>query len=181
MILHIDQLQAVAEVSVDFDAQQCRLPQEEIGKFLAPIHLVAQARKVEEEITLEGRVSSSLQMTCARCLHPYREALDESFEVVYLPYPEELNAKEELELDEADMNIVYYTDEEIDLTALVHDQVLLLLPVKPLCKADCAGLCPSCGKDLNEGPCSCSHDTVDPRFAVLKTLLASEPSENPSE
>lgn len=180
MILHIDQLQPLTEVSVDFDAQHCRIPQE-IGEFMTPIHLEAQVRKVGEEITIEGRVSSSAHMKCARCLRPHRQHLDESFEVAYLPYPEELDAKDELELDEADMNIMYYTGEEIDLTALVHDQVLLLIPVKPLCKADCAGLCPSCGKDLNEGPCSCSQDTVDPRFAVLKNLLASEKPEKTSE
>lgn len=181
MILHIDQLQALTQVSVDFDAQQCRIPQEEIGKFMTPIHLEAQVRKVGEEISIEGQVSASLQMNCARCLRPHREEFDEAFDVTYLPYPEELNTKDELELDEADMNIVYYTGEEIDLTDLVHDQVLLLIPVKPLCKADCAGLCPSCGKDLNEGPCSCSYDTVDPRFAVLKNLLTSEKSEKSSE
>ena len=171
MILHIDQLHAMTELTVDFDAQQCHFPQD-IGKFIAPIHLDARVRKVGEEIQIEGRVSSALQMNCARCLRPHREDLDESFDVTYLPYPEELDSKDELELDEADMNIVYYTGEEIDLTELVRDQVLLLIPVKPLCKADCAGLCPSCGKDLNEGPCSCSQATVDLRFAVLKNLLS---------
>lgn len=180
MILQIDQLHALTELSVDFDAQQCDLPRE-IGTLVTPIHLDAQVRKVREEIVIEGRVSSWIQMSCARCLKPHQVHLDDSFEVKYLPYPQELDSVEEIELNETDMGITYYTGEDINLTELVREQVLLLLPVKALCKTDCAGLCPSCGKDLNEGPCSCAQEPVDHRFAMLKNLLFSEVSEKSSE
>lgn len=180
MILQIEQLHALTELSLDFGAQQCDLPRE-IGTLAAPVHLDAQVRKVREEITIEGQLSSWIQMSCARCLKPHQVHLDDSFEVKYLPYPKELDSVEEIELNETDMSIIYYTGEEINLTELVREQVLLLLPVKSLCKTDCAGLCPSCGKDLNEGPCSCAKKSGDHRFAVLKDLLSSELSEKSSE
>ncbi|GAK61438.1 hypothetical protein U27_01338 [Candidatus Vecturithrix granuli] len=180
MILQIDQLHALTKLSVDFDAQQCDLPRE-IGMLVTPIHLDAQVRKVREEVVIEGQVLAWIQMSCARCLKPHQVHLDDSFEVKYLPYPKELDSVEEIELNETDMSIIYYTGEDINLTELVREQVLLLLPVKPLCKTDCAGLCPSCGKDLNEGPCFCAKKPVDHRFAVLKDLLSSELSEKFSE
>ena len=46
----------------------------------------------------------------------------------------------------------------------------MALPMKPLCKPDCKGLCPSCGKDLNLGACGCTHETIDPRWEALKAL-----------
>ncbi len=179
MILQIDQLHTLTEVSLDFGVQECDFPRE-IGILTAPIHLDAQVRKVGEEIAITGQVSSCVQMSCARCLKPHQEEIHDSFDVIYLPTPEKTHPLEEIELNEADMNVIYYTGEELNLTELAREQVLLLLPVKPLCKADCAGLCPSCGKDLNEGPCSCSHESVDARFAALKNLLSTETSENVS-
>lgn len=179
MILQIDQLHALTELSVDFTAQECDFPRE-IGIFKTPIHLDAQVRKVGKEIIITGQVSSSVQMSCARCLKLYQEDLQDSFDVTYLPFPQETGHLEEIELNETDMNILYYTGEQINLAELARDQILLLLPVKPLCKADCAGLCPSCGKDLNEGPCTCSSESMDSRFAVLKNLLSAATSEKSS-
>lgn len=60
---------------------------------------------------------------------------------------------------------------EIDLKELLRSEILTAIPFKVLCRDDCKGLCPKCGKDLNEGPCSCADDDVDPRLAILKTLL----------
>ena len=59
---------------------------------------------------------------------------------------------------------------EIDLTEAVQEQILLSLPLRPLCREDCKGLCPGCGEDLNKGACGCSGKAVDPRLAVLGNL-----------
>jgi uncharacterized protein len=61
-------------------------------------------------------------------------------------------------------------DDHIDLAPMVHDAVFLDLPLAPLCKEDCAGLCVQCGADLNEGPCGCLPPK-DPRWAMLEDLL----------
>ena len=59
----------------------------------------------------------------------------------------------------------------LDLDDLIMNDILLELPTKLLCRDDCMGLCPECGKNLNDGTCSCRKETVDPRLAVLKQLL----------
>jgi uncharacterized protein len=176
MILHIERLQRPLELCVDVDHQQCDLPLD-LGRFIAPIHLDAHVRKVEEEITIEGRISTHIEMTCSRCLKPHDEYIDDMFEVVYCPKPDEQEAVDEIELNETDLNASYYEGGSIAVSELIREQLLLLLPIKPLCKADCAGLCPSCGKDLNEGPCNCSADNFDPRFAALRQLLHTNESD----
>jgi uncharacterized protein len=62
----------------------------------------------------------------------------------------------------------------VDLSELIRQTLLVNLPLQPLCRAECAGLCPQCGKNLNEGPCDCPTETVDPRFAALESLLDDE-------
>lgn len=63
-------------------------------------------------------------------------------------------------------------DYKLDTVSLLRDDILLELPSKFLCKESCKGLCPKCGKNLNEGECSCSKQEIDPRLAVLKQLLS---------
>jgi uncharacterized protein len=61
---------------------------------------------------------------------------------------------------------------EIDLEPMLRDALTLALPLNPVCREDCAGLCAHCGKDLNEGACDCVEDTTDPRWEALASLRA---------
>ena len=176
MILHIERLRPVQELACGFDSQACQLPKE-FGTLIADAHLEARVRKVEEEITIEARLKAEIEMPCSRCLKEHRQRIDEAFEVIYLPEPEEQDNVDEIELAETDLNVEFYADETIDLAELVREQLLVLLPIKPLCREDCAGLCPSCGQDLNEETCACPKDAIDPRLAVLGKLLAQKTSE----
>jgi uncharacterized protein len=74
-----------------------------------------------------------------------------------------------MELAEDDLDLYSYEDEEVDLTPLFRDQVILAVPFAPLCKEDCKGLCPQCGADRNHETCDCKPP-VDPRWAALQTL-----------
>ncbi len=170
MILHLQQLHDVEDLSVDFDGQQCDFPAD-AGKLRKPIHLEAHVRKVRDEITIEGRLSTRVDVVCARCLKAHDEILDEAFEVVYFPQPALLGQDDDVELTPSELDCYYYEGETISLLEVVRDQVLLMIPVKPLCRPDCAGLCPTCGKNLNLGPCECAPQTGDARFAVLEQLL----------
>jgi uncharacterized protein len=67
--------------------------------------------------------------------------------------------------------------EHLDLRPLVRDALLLELPIAPLCRDDCRGLCPTCGADLNEGTCACEDPTSDPRWSVLDRLRQAEAGE----
>ena len=67
--------------------------------------------------------------------------------------------------------------EQLDLAPLVHDALLLELPIAPLCRDDCAGLCAACGADLNEEACGCDQVAVDPRWEALEALATPQVSE----
>jgi uncharacterized protein len=170
MILHLQQLQNVEDLCVDLDGQRCDFPAD-AGKIRAPIHLEAHIRKVGHEVAIEGHLSTQVEVLCARCLKPHKEVLSETFEVVYCPKPVIPEDADEVELEGGELDCYYYEGETISLFELVHDQLILMIPVKPLCRPDCAGLCPLCGRNLNNGLCECASQTVDPRLAVLGKLL----------
>lgn len=170
MMLDIQQIHEVEELCFDVDGRQCDFPPG-AGKLRASIHLEAHVRKIGKELAFEGQISTVVELNCARCLKPHNEILHDTFAVVYRPKPTSEMSVDEIELDGSDLNIYYYTGEVISISELVRDQLLLLLPVKPLCRPDCAGICPSCGKNLNRGPCNCVTESLDPRLAVLGELL----------
>ncbi|MBI5187527.1 MAG: DUF177 domain-containing protein, partial [Nitrospirae bacterium] len=70
-----------------------------------------------------------------------------------------------------ELDMGFYSGEELELLDLIKEQVMLNLPMKPLCSDSCKGICPQCGTDLNEGNCGCSREDIDPRLEVLKRLL----------
>lgn len=76
-----------------------------------------------------------------------------------------------LESSKEDDQMLVVEDMKLDLKELVYTEVLLFLPAKNLCKPDCKGICPNCGKNLNEGECGCDNQTVDPRLKILEQLL----------
>ncbi len=171
MIVHLDKLHHYPQnFSFDMPAEECCLPAD-VGVLTSAIHLDARMRRLYDEITVEGRMSAQLEMPCSRCLKLHEECLDETFELTYFPRPVEEDFVDELELDESELTVSYYDGETLDLHEIVREQLFLSLPAKPLCKEDCAGLCPSCGQDFNEGTCDCPKVEGDPRFAVLKQLL----------
>jgi len=170
MILRIDNLRPTQEFAFDVDSQACEMPTN-LGTFQTPIHFDAFVRKIETEITIAGHFTVDLEMACARCLRPHTEHLDESFEVIYYPVPAKQTPADEAELHATDLDVGYYDGETLSLLDVLREQLLIGLPVQPLCQANCAGLCPSCGQDLNDGPCGCQRAAGDPRFAVLAQLF----------
>ncbi|WP_025688154.1 YceD family protein [Paenibacillus zanthoxyli] len=117
-------------------------------------------------VTVEGKLSGDADMLCARCLTPVKTHMD-------IPFAETFKwGKEPAEPEEdADDDLIYVTDEAVDLTSYVQESYLLHLPLSVLCTPDCKGLCPTCGHNLNEGACSCDNTVIDPRLAGLKDFF----------
>ncbi len=84
----------------------------------------------------------------------------------------------EREIEEDDLETSYYRDDQIDLNELMREQFYLALPMKPLCREDCKGLCAQCGTNLNTGTCDCAPVWEDPRLAALKALKGPRNIEN---
>ena len=136
----------------------------------------------EKDIFLNGTIQGRLSGQCGRCLEPYAFALDREFSLVLSPQPtpgQEIELGQELREDE--LSTSFYHGDTIDLSALVHEQILLTLPSIPLCKEECRGLCAQCGADLNHETCECQQTQQaqqkekeqDPRLAIFSSLRAS--------
>ena len=131
-----------------------------------------------EALYLEGGIAGSLELECARCLTRYVHALREDFRLVLEPagdrVPAEPEAAEALARDGlalADaLESGCFRGPEIELGAYLREVVALGLPVKPLCKEDCRGLCPRCGADRNRESCGCEIKRPDSPFAALAAL-----------
>ena len=125
--------------------------------------------KAETIVTVSGDVNVTLGLECSRCIKEFSYPLSSSFRVDYMPL-KEMGKDKEYELKGADLDISFYKEDRIDLTELIKEQILISLPMQPLCSPDCKGLCPKCGKDLKVGPCKCEIKEIDPRFEILKKL-----------
>jgi uncharacterized protein len=120
-----------------------------------------------QELFFLGSIEGSVVGHCGRCLETYTFPLSAHFSLVLVPN-EALPSQTGLTDDDLDLS--YYSGEEIDLTPLIDEQIILALPTRPLCSEECKGLCPSCGKDLNTETCDCPRSAGDPRLAVLRDL-----------
>lgn len=105
--------------------------------------------KTNDSFVLTGQLSGVLSLICSRCLEKFEHEI-------------QLEIEEELLKDELD-NL-----EMVNLIGLLQENILLALPIKNICSADCKGLCTVCGQNLNEKECNCKKETIDPRLAILK-------------
>jgi len=135
-------------------------------RIVAPVSLAFDIHKDKETYRLVGRVRSALELSCGRCLEPFRWDVDEPFELTY--EPRRAAVESEREIGDEDFSAAFYENDAIDLDKLVKERFEMSLPMKPLCREDCKGLCPACGTNLNTGACDCRREWEDPRFAALK-------------
>ena len=138
-------------------------------QIVAPVELEFDLHKDKDKFRLVGRVKAGLELSCSRCLEPYRFPIDATFDLRYLP-ASEASTEAEREIEENDLETSYYSEDQIDLNELMREQFYLALPMKPLCLDDCKGLCAQCGTNLNTGACDCTPVWDDPRLAALKEL-----------
>jgi uncharacterized protein len=125
--------------------------------------------EVVRDIRVKGKLDASLEVACARCLDPVVHDIARSFDLLYRPLGVD-SGHEELSVTDAEAEIGYYEGEGLQLEDTLREQVLLALPLKTICRDDCQGLCPQCGKNLNEGRCSCVDQVEDPRWSALREI-----------
>ncbi len=119
-------------------------------KFKDPIYLDISAHIVSGNLVVSGKISTKVHMSCSLCLKPFtRTWADPSYHF--------------------DCEVLQPHD-TIDLTENIREAIIVGLPVKPLCREDCKGLCPSCGTNWNSASCGCSKKKMDIRWADLNKL-----------
>jgi len=125
--------------------------------------------KIIQDIRIQGRLATRLELSCARCLEPVMQDVKREFELLYRPQGADAG-RDEMSVTDAEAEISYYEGEGILLDDVVREQVLLAAPLKVTCREDCKGLCPLCGTNLNLGQCSCAVAQEEPRWAALKEI-----------
>lgn len=137
--------------------------------FPRPLSIEVKARREFDHVRVDGHVSTAIKLACSRCLEEFETGIDSAFVIFYTEQAGQ-PMDEEIELSEKDLVSAYYQGNEIDLTPEIEEQVIMELPVKPLCREECKGLCPSCGAPLNRGECGCNRGDFNIKFSALKDL-----------
>jgi uncharacterized protein len=146
------------------------LPVVEGVEYLGPVRIELEISRSGEQLQVRGAVEAAVRQACVRCLQPVESSVrGEISEVARKPGADEKR-------NDAPEGMVYHDGESLDLAQEVREVVLLEIPANPLCRPECAGLCPRCGANLNEGPHACRvAPAVDPRLAALEALRKLKP------
>ena len=114
-------------------------------------------------LELLGMAKGSLQLICSRCLEPFLWEFQ-------LPIAERYTNQQGLLSEEEEIN--WFEGDKIDIAPQLLKQIFLEMPMQPICKPDCKGLCSNCGANLNLGSCQCIHDEIDLRLEKLKDFFS---------
>jgi uncharacterized protein len=121
------------------------------------------------DIRVAGDFATRVELACARCLEPISRDVARKFDLLYRPQGSDAG-KEELSVTAVEAEVAYYQGEALLLEDVLREQILLALPLKAICREDCKGLCPHCGKNLNVEQCACAEPLEDPRWSALKDI-----------
>jgi uncharacterized protein len=131
--------------------------------------LAGEAMPGERGVEFRARLAATLRLDCSRCLEPLELRLALGVELILVPDATEFGVGES-ELPEEAARLFYAEEGVVRLERIVTEQILLNLPAKPVCRVDCAGLCPACGANRNRIECGCRDEGLDPRLAPLLEL-----------
>ena len=129
-------------------------PQEIVAQ--GALHLSLSLDRRGDEIWIRGKLHLVSLQQCSRCLVDYPETLDLEFEV-FCAKVQNPNVVSSRAVDEEDGGVHFHDGRILSIDQEIREAVILGLPMKPLCKESCAGLCPRCGEDRNQGPCRCAR------------------------
>ncbi|NOZ87149.1 MAG: DUF177 domain-containing protein [Deltaproteobacteria bacterium] len=161
--LHLDMAQPLLSELLDLGTDELTAV-----KARGPLHVDVELLCTGDDYSVVGRIECKVEQTCIRCLDPVSTSLNLPIRVVFSRESTGFGAnRDDLEPGK---DHYLFSGHYIDLDEMIRENILLGLPDYPLCKEDCLGLCPVCGKNLNFGPCSCSKDEPDPRLAELSNV-----------
>jgi uncharacterized protein len=125
--------------------------------------------RTQRSILVKCGLTTEVELSCGRCLARFRQPLKVNFEEEYLPT---VDVRSGVMLPSPEEPNAFTIDEHhiLDLTEGIRQYALMAIPMKPLCKKDCAGLCQKCGQNLNQGRCGCPAEEIDPRWSKLAEL-----------
>ncbi|MEN6350125.1 MAG: DUF177 domain-containing protein [Syntrophomonas sp.] len=135
------------------------------GRFIAPVKLDLLVTNTGRAFAGQGKVRTVLELICSRCLEKVIFPVEADISLTLL----ESNNDEIVDNGDSE-DIIYFRQSEADLQLGIEEAIFMSLPINPLCKDNCKGLCPSCGVNRNVEECHCSRQEIDPRWEKLKNL-----------
>jgi uncharacterized protein len=137
------------------------------GRLESPVNLSLDIDRRGGDIFIKGRVAAVAVLGCSRCLNEYSLELEAPLELLCV-----VGSEPDASADEDRENVLRVSPgaKFVDLSGPVRSELLVLLPLKPLCDQECKGLCPMCGIDLNASSCSCRHEGHDSRWDALNKI-----------
>ena len=133
-----------------------------------PLEWEGTAERAGAEIRIAGELRTAVELACSRCLEPARYDIAKSFDLFFRQREEFMfDEDDEIELTEKDTRTAFFSGTQLAIGDILHEQVLLALPMKALCTVDCKGLCPTCGTNLNVKSCNCPKENFNPNLGAL--------------
>ncbi len=134
-----------------------------------PVRGELKLTRISQHILVQGKLIIGVPLVCSRCLKPFTCSIPLDIEEEYYPTVD-INTGSKLPPPDESGSFTIDERHILDLTEAIRQYKVMALPMKPLCREECAGICPTCGKNLNEGLCDCPSDETDPRWAELLKL-----------
>jgi uncharacterized protein len=155
------------EGQIDPSSIQLDMPEHRLSEALT---FSGRATRRGETVILKGYLTGSVESRCGRCLTDFEMPIDIRMDTVFVPRVE--LDDDETEVVDVDESFSFYDGDSIDLQWEAKELVLVSLPISPLCREDCRGLCTTCGADLNANPCGCGSERGPSPFDKLEALKA---------
>jgi uncharacterized protein len=168
MLLRLDDiLPEGIEVKVRLDPDDPAVREMDIkGPVTGSFHI----RKIGRQLLVSGHVTSEVRLRCARCLGEFDAEVREKVDIELRPIFDLERSGHEMELGTDDLDVEFFKGDTLDLSHIAAEQIALAIPMKPLCREDCTGICSECGADLREGPCQCPPKRTDSQWNKLLRL-----------
>ena len=154
---------------VDFPPGEINLDESQVRQ-VGPLHAEGTAELLSNtlgEIRVHGNIDVAVEIVCDRCLEPAQFPIQGPFELFYRPEPE-FEAGHDMAIDEGEAQIGFYEKNGLALEEVLREHVLLSLPMQFVCREDCAGICPQCGKNRNLGACNCEDRPQNETWSALR-------------
>jgi len=136
-----------------------------------PVDASLHLRREGYAVFINGDMQARVGLNCSRCLEPFEDSLSAEVHLTLLPGDYGVMLEESRELSPDEMNTAFYEGEELDIGCTLAEHVALSIPLKPLCRAGCNGICSVCGADRNTDPCDCMQEEIDERLLKLREIL----------
>ncbi|MCX7856907.1 MAG: DUF177 domain-containing protein [Deltaproteobacteria bacterium] len=169
MIIHISEIESEATFSGAIEGKEMG----SVYDLLTPVEYHLRIKKSGINLKVEGHIYCVVALTCARCLDRFGYEIDTDLELE-LVASQMAPTDTELELEKGELDVHYYESDELDISEIIQEEVILNIPMRVLCREECLGLCEICGTNKNVGECTCGSATVTRLGELLKSYLKKE-------